>query len=194
MRGVSRESHFSPISDRCGMQLRFEIAIDDIMAFYRYHFAHSPTIRNQKLLLIAFVAAIAITASLIIDSEVERTTQVIYAIVFTVVFGAYFHFRHGTSLEKQAKKLIAEGKNDGMLGTHQLTIEENALCEKTDVNETRHAWSAIDRVEETEDHAFIYISSIQAHVIPKHQISQGDYDSFIANVRQRVPVTSKSPT
>jgi hypothetical protein len=124
-------------------------------------------VRNQKVLLIGLVAAIAILASLMIESNIDRNTRLGLAVAFSVVFGIIFHVRYDSSLESHVKKLIAEGPNAGMFGPHELTIETSSLIEKTDVNESRHAWSAIDRVIETDDYAFIYLSSVQAHIIPR---------------------------
>lgn len=174
------------------MHLRFEIEIDDILAFHRYHFAHSKSVRNQKFLLIGLVAAIAIPGSLIIESDINSTTRLALAVAFSVVFGIIFHVRYGSTVEGHVKKLIAEGSNAGMFGSHELTIKKTFLVEKTDVNESRHAWSAVERVIETDDHAFIYLSSVQAHVIPKHRVKQGDYDSFIEKVREQIAAFAES--
>lgn len=169
------------------MSVRFELLLDDLLAFYRYYYANSTTVRNQKCFVIAIATVTAFGLSLVFELGLGLATRLALATVFSVAFGLFFHLQHGSALESQAKKMIAEGSVSGMLCAHEMTIEENGLFEKTDVNESRHTWSAIDRVVETPDHAFIFISSIQAHIIPKHQIASGDYDAFMREVRKRVP-------
>ena len=157
--------------------------MDDILAFHRYHFAHSRTIQNQKYLVIALVSFLVLGASVVVDSDIPTATLLVAGIAFSLLFGVIFHFTFTYSLERQARKLLSEGRTDGMLGTHELEIDTDGLTERTDVNESRQVWSAFDRIEETDDYAFLYISSIQAHVIPKNNVAAGDPDQFIDRVR-----------
>lgn len=87
-------------------------------------------------------------------------------------------------MDRQVRRLYKEGTNKGTLGQHELEIDDSGLVERTEVNETRHAWQGVERIVETDTHALIYISSMMAHVIPKRSVTVGDADAFIACAKQ----------
>jgi hypothetical protein len=166
------------------MVIRYELTLDDLIAFNRYHVAHSRTIQTQKYFVIAVVGLVAIGAGVAIESEIPLFARVFSAIIFAALFRFAYHLFFGLALRRQTRQLLSEGSNDGILGPHELELNDKFLTERTDVNESRHAWSAINRIEETDEHAFLYISSLQAHVIPTREVISGDVDQFIQRSRQ----------
>ena len=91
------------------------------------------------------------------------------------------------SLHQWIAKFVAcikQGTNKGTLGEHELEIDDNGLVERTEVTETRQSWHGVERIVETDEHAFIYVSSMMAHVIPKHSVIAGDPNEFIARAKQ----------
>jgi hypothetical protein len=74
----------------------------------------------------------------------------------------------------------------GQLGRHRLVLGEDGLVESTAVNESRTAWSGVDRVEQSADYIFIYTSPAAAHVIPKRAFSDPqEADAFFRLARSR---------
>lgn len=55
----------------------------------------------------------------------------------------------------------------GILCEHTVTIDPEGLAEVTPVNESRHYWRGVHRVDSTSEHIFIYIQPSMAHVIPR---------------------------
>jgi hypothetical protein len=74
----------------------------------------------------------------------------------------------------------------GQLGRHRLVLGEDGVVESTAVNESRTAWSGVDRVEQSADYIFIYTSPAAAHVIPKRAFSDlQEADAFFRLARSR---------
>ena len=48
-----------------------------------------------------------------------------------------------------------------------IKFDNDYLAEITDVNENRHSWKGVDRIEENQDYIFIFTSPSNAHIIPK---------------------------
>jgi hypothetical protein len=132
------------------------------------------------------VSALLIAGSLFIapTEEVARPVIVAVAIVFAGLFSVVFNYMLTASMDRQARRLYNEGTNKGTLGQHELEIDDNGLVERTEVNETRQSWNGVERIAETDERAFIYVSSMMAHVIPKKSLSAGDPDAFIARAKQ----------
>lgn len=72
----------------------------------------------------------------------------------------------------------------GMICDHELEITEEAIIERTEYSETKSFWNVIERIEENENFAFIYIMTNAAHVIPKDRILDGDYHVFILKAKE----------
>jgi len=80
--------------------------------------------------------------------------------------------------------VLADGKNQGMLGEHTLEIDPDGLTERTTVNVQRYSWSGIERIEETADFALFFTSAISAHVVPKRRVVVGDTVRFLGLAKQ----------
>jgi len=74
----------------------------------------------------------------------------------------------------------------GALGRHRVVLSDYGVTESTSVNETRTAWAGVDRVEQSQDHVFIYITPASAHVIPKRAFSRPEEaEAFYQLARSR---------
>jgi hypothetical protein len=171
------------------MNIRYEITIDDVVAFQMHHVAHSKTIQRQKSILIGIVGfACLIAAIFIFAIEPNVLLAAITAVITSAVsFGllAYtFNVSYRRGIERLARDLLAEGGNRGILGVHEIRIDDTGVTEWTAVSESRHTWHGIDQIVETDEYAFLYISALQAHVIPKHAVIAGDPTKFIQRARE----------
>ncbi len=168
------------------MILRYEISMDDLVAFNRYHSANSPAIKRSKSTFMILVSGLVVGLSLLIDPPpgIARSVVASVAVLFALLFSFIFNRVFRSSLDRHVRRLLNEGANKGCFGWHELEIDNDGLVERTEVNETRHSWQGIEKIAETESHAFLYTSSFMAHVIPKQSISTGDAVQFIADAKQ----------
>ena len=168
------------------MIVRYLNTLEDLVAFNRYHCAHSPAVRKTKLTWMIWVSALLIAGSLFIPptAEFSRPNIVATAIVSAGLFSVVFIYRFPAVMDRQVLRLYQEGENKGTLGEHELELDDNGLVERTEVNESRLSWQGVERIAETDEHAFIYISSMMAHVIPKQSVTSGDVEAFMAKAKQ----------
>ena len=168
------------------MILKYHITVDDLVAFNRYHCALSPAIRKMKFTTIVLVAVLLIGGSFVmpLHENGSRLVVVASAVVFVVLFSVLFSNLLPASLDRHARRLYKEGTNRGVLGEHELECDDRGLVERTEVNESRQSWQGVERIAETESHAFIYISAMMAHVIPKASVTSGDPGQFLTQARQ----------
>src|SRR5262245_61603108 len=82
-----------PITIDERLLIQFDITLDDVMAFYRHYFAHSPTVRRQKHFTMAILCIVSAIAS---SSILARTPGVatVTAVVFALGTGVLYHFLH----------------------------------------------------------------------------------------------------
>lgn len=62
----------------------------------------------------------------------------------------------------------------GVLGKHIISLEQECLLEKTDVNEAKTRWHGVIDVAEDTNYIYIFTKPIEAHVIPKNSFSNSD--------------------
>ncbi len=75
-------------------------------------------------------------------------------------------------------------RDAGVIGKHHFTINEAGLFEKTNVNESRHAWESISDIYVFFGYLFIKIGNGQFYVIPKNSFSVTEnFEKCIETVR-----------
>jgi hypothetical protein len=88
---------------------------------------------------------------------------------------------------KRISKMVDEGKNNDLLGSHSLIADEKELIEKSKNGETHLNWDGVEKIVSAENHLFIYVSSISANVIPKRAFeNQNTMDEFYRYVNERI--------
>lgn len=97
------------------------------------------------------------------------------------VFGSLTLLAYSILFRKSAGE-----KQLGVNGQHLIVLEENGFREITDVNNSFHSWQSVTKVIDTAEHLFIYISSNQAHIIPKKYFAnQNAAAAFIEVVNEK---------
>jgi hypothetical protein len=69
-------------------------------------------------------------------------------------------------VEKRISKLVDEGKNVGFLGNSKLTLTEEGITLINEAKELKTSWKAVESICETEKHIFIFISAVEAYIVP----------------------------
>jgi hypothetical protein len=64
---------------------------------------------------------------------------------FVVIYPALMRW----AAHQQLRMMYSGGRNKGILGEHELEICDDGIIERTPYNETKTAWAAIERVENT---------------------------------------------
>jgi hypothetical protein len=153
------------------MEITFEVGPDELVAFNLYHLKHSPTVRRQYRIRLFTVpllmALVAITLFLSADDKLAALPALVVVGFLCLVYLLLFPGLRRRGIKKQVRRLIAEGKNAGIFGQHRISITPQEVREVLSVGDSSRRWSAIERIAETDDHVFIYISALSAYIIPK---------------------------
>ncbi|MDY6898800.1 MAG: YcxB family protein, partial [Cyanobacteriota bacterium] len=98
------------------------------------------------------------------------------------IFTSYYY----SSIKRNAKKMLREGSGKGIIGEHILELTNTEIIERTNFNEMKTNIASLERVETSSVHAFIYISSIHAHVIPRSSIIEGNFEAFLQELNRKI--------
>jgi hypothetical protein len=177
------------------VRIRFETTIEDIVAFNRFHYENSAVWRRQRLLFslllpVIFVIAIEMAFLAKIDefaddplllSVAGQGSLLLCALVG--VSGFYFmRARMSASVVANVRKLLAEGSNRSITGWREMELTNNRLVVRMELIDTSYDLRAIERIVSDEKYTFVYVSSIQAFMIPMTLYPEEEYRQFVAEL------------
>lgn len=151
------------------LEVTFRLNPDDVQAAQWHYVRTSPAMRrNYRLLsfiVLALTTALPVVATLAGWLDVWTGGAIAAALFVVWVFQFPRSYRQG--LERSTSKLLREGRNALLQSTFRMELDEAGLRVRSDLGESRLAWGAVERVEETDGHIFIGVGSMTGHVIPK---------------------------
>jgi len=99
--------------------------------------------------------------------------------IFTLVYPR----RLRDSLRKTAIKSATKPENSGFLGQKTIEINGEGIVSISEASTALYKWNTVHEIVTTPDHAFLRLGSIQALVIPRTKIEEGDYEAFVAEAK-----------
>lgn len=174
------------------IEIEYENSIDDAIAYNVFHYDKFIAKRVPKWIPLIMTPLIIATWTFLLIIEVLYgffTLGIIMLIIMPIILSLNL-LRMGQKLnqfiiKREAKKLYSKGENKGFIGKHVMTLAPDELTETTEVNETKQKWSGVEKIVENDDYIFIYISALNAHIIPKRAFeNESDVASFVETAKQ----------
>lgn len=167
------------------MRIRYEITVDDLLAFSLHFHQKSPTIRRTRLWSVVGLAAMIIGLCFVASEILGNPIVLWFGVAWAVLFAAIYPQLYRRNVKRYSARLYAEGQNKGIVGQHVAELRDNGLFDGTEFLERTVFWKGIERIETIPGYTFVYLSAMSAHVIPEHSIVEGDYDSFVEELLRR---------
>lgn len=163
------------------MVIKYELTLEDYLEFNRFHTTNSAAVRRQKYLgtFMIFVGSFSGTWLVGHPPELGVAFSAFIALLCLLASWYGYSFLMARAQAKIARQMYQEGSNKAILGLRVVEIDETALVSRAEFFETRYFWKGIDRIVETPDHAFLYVASLAALIVPKRRIEFGDPLQFI---------------
>jgi hypothetical protein len=162
-------------------QLEYDLTAEDYIAFNIHVMRTSPIAQRQRLRFrITYTVLLGAFALLVLGSTHVDIMSVIVTIMTVSLLwflAPHLWFMDVTQNIRRAAKQGVFGD----AGLHRLSADASGLHDVTDHSTSTFAWSSVIQVDQTEEHAFIFISKIQAFVVPR-RIGSDVFDSFLDEV------------
>lgn len=156
------------------IKITFDFTMDDWMAFQKHYANTSKDFKQVKIIsIIAFPAILALYS--IWDYYFQKEMTYIWFAIFGIstLLWLYFFPRYlDRKTIKNAKKIIERWDNKSILWKQDMTLTEEYLFVKTAGTEQKVYWSKIYKIEENDEHIFIFLTTISAFIIPKEDIKE----------------------
>ncbi len=158
------------------MEITYEVTEEAYIEFNVYHAKNSKTIKKaitmQRVLVPILYLVMAIVISFLLDIPVlSMVIPFLLISLLWIVFYPKYFYRH---IQKSAKKMLREGKNEGVLGVHTMIFTEEGLREMSAMGEKCVSWVGIEHIGEDITNLYLYNSSLSAFIVPKNSLSEVD--------------------
>lgn len=154
------------------MEIKYNLTEEDYVNFNMFHVKNSKVV-NRALNMQRFLTPIIFIIASIVFSKVGGMpfpgvfiTFLVVSIVWMIFYPKYFY----SHIIRNTKKMIKEGKNDGLLGEHQMILSEEGIIDSTSNGETKVSWSGIQTLSEDNYNIYLYNSSVSAYILPKREL------------------------
>ena len=158
------------------MEINYHLTEEDYLNFNMFHIKNSKTaIRSLQMQRI--IGPLIFLISSYVFSRIGDVPFVGLFITFSIlsilwfIFYPKYFYNH---VIRHVKKMIKEGKNDGLLGDHRMLITDEGIVDSTTNGETKVTWSGIKEFKEDENNLYLYNSSVSAYILPKRELNNVD--------------------
>ena len=155
------------------MEIKYNLTEEDYLNFNLFHIKNSESARkslNMQRYSIPFIYLIvAYVFSNLADIPFLYAfiPFLIVGVSWVLFFPKYFQNR----IRSQTKKMIREGKNEGLLGEHTMLMTEDGIVDTNPTGETKVKWSGIIKMKEDQANLYLYNSSVSAYILPKRELN-----------------------
>lgn len=168
------------------MTIRFQLNMDDMMAFHRDYYTASRqlgkqvvTLRILYLIIGIFLAWYAVEA---ISDGGSWTNPAFLAMValalLSLLFGIFIDKRLMAIHLRRARKSYMLPDNSIYFEPIETELDDNGIRVRREAGESTISWNSVTKVRETPDHYFVYISEMAAHIIPKRELTTDEADEL----------------
>ncbi len=151
------------------MKIKLEVTLDDLVAFNDFHLEHSAITNHNKILRYVLTTFLIINALIAIVRGQIITTIVFILLAAFVIFFWKKVFKYFVS--RQVKAMYKEGRNQGTIGFHTLTIGDNEIVQENDSGSYMTKWNYVEKILKTERFILVYNSAVSAYIIPRRSFA-----------------------
>jgi len=97
-------------------------------------------------------------------------------------------------VRKNTRRMLARQPDELFLGRHRLDFGPEGILDSTATASGRMDWSDVRRVEETPEHLYVILGTLQGVIIPKRGQDAATLDAVRAQLRAHVADTQLMPS
>ncbi len=159
------------------MKITIEITLEDLVAFNNFHLEHSPSTKRNKIL------RYVLTFFIIINFVINMIKGDIFMAIVFLLLAAFVMFLWPKIfkffVDRQIKAMYKEGKNQGTIGCHDMTIGDDEIVQENDSGSYMTKWNYVEKILKTERFILVYNSAVSAYIIPRRSfVDSNAYNEF----------------
>ena len=156
------------------MEIKYELLEEDYIKFNLYHMENSSSNKSTyytlKFLLPIIAGAVMFTIGSFLFDQPKLYWGIV-AILFISIWILRFKNIFERIIKKSVKKMLKEGDNSSMLCEYTMTVNDEDIHIIGKHSSETISRSGIKDVKVYDDLILIYVSSVQAHIIPTRYLT-----------------------
>ena len=151
------------------MEIKYNLKEEDYINFNLHHIENSPSQRRISNILRFVVPPLGGVIIYYIGTRQFKQPGiywVVTAISFVVLWIVFYPSRHEKSIRKQVRKMLSEGDNSSFFGEKTLILNEDSIEVLDGSTSEKFLRNNVKDIKVYDDIIVIYLSSINAHIIP----------------------------
>lgn len=176
------------------MKAQYELTKEDYIQYNLHHMRESETVKKSFFIQRYIVSLIYLVLPFILVkvSDMPFWYLMIIFLVTYLIWVLYYPKYFASFTKKRLQKIINEGKNVSLFGTRYISFNQDGIVESSDTGESKTNWTAVERVEETNKYIFIYVSSVNAYIVPTRAFKDlNQKNEFIEILKQHCSTYKK---
>jgi hypothetical protein len=166
-------------------QLEYDILPEDNVAFGCYVNVNSEQGKLQRRYFLVFTtllgSALGFAVVVLILNDVR--TALVAGLAAGLADLAMSPWLWRRQLKRNLSRMASSG-GLGSIGPHRLFVDGEGLHEETTGTKLITAFPSIRRIEQTDDHVFIFVGEARALIIPK-RVGSSEVAAFLGEVERR---------
>jgi hypothetical protein len=168
------------------MEIEFTVRPEDLMASREIYAQKSEVMQKSSRTETYGTASTIIAFFTLLTFILNTYIPFILGAIITLVWVFIWPAMQKNSYHRRQIALYAESKNAASLGKKVMEFDDDILTERSGLHWSKTKLPAIERIDITKTHTFLFHGTFQAFVIPKATVVKGDYDAFVARVSDRI--------
>src|SRR5207244_2763036 len=123
--------------------------------------------------------------------------EVIALIALVVAFsgGLVWYVNRHRLAARAVRKELSKGKNSKLLETRKLAISPDGISDYSSDSAGITVWSGIEKIAVTKNHAFFYVNTASAMILPRRAFSNDlEFTNFIETAQHYFDAANKKET
>lgn len=117
-------------------------------------------------------------APAIVPRQVGFAGWSISVLSLTLVLWYLLHLGTQLLVRFRFRRVVMQDGTRGLVGYRELQLDGHWLLARTEYGVSKRQWLGMERIVDTGDYIFLYMSANQAHVVPKKKVSRGNAERF----------------
>ena len=165
------------------MIIKYQTNLDDFLALGKHHYQISPVLQ-RSLFINKWIFPLLYLAVGVYGYFQDSQVLMVVGLLAFIWPGIISSYHRRLYLKRMTKLYLKGGKQEQVIDV-ELSFDDSGINIKRDDRQGNFSWSTIKRIDTTENHTFIYTSDINALVLPREPIIEGDYEQFTTELNRQ---------
>ena len=153
------------------MKYKFNFTMDDWIKYNDYYTKNSKAYKKQhiKVIIINTICA-GVISTIAYQGKVLTVFTLLRIISVFAVWALLSILLYRYNVKKNIKNMLKDGKNNTIFGEQIVELTDEYIISSAAGNESKITWKSVEKYVEDKGYIYLFISSINAFIIPIDKI------------------------